>query len=98
MAPNPGHLALVELEKQGRLQCIVTQNVDGLHTAAGSQQRRRDPRLAAESPVSRLRAPTSRPSLKRPVTGLAELPRCPCGGLIRPGVVLFGEPLPEEAY
>ncbi|HEY8418297.1 MAG TPA: NAD-dependent protein deacylase [Limnochordales bacterium] len=97
VAPNAGHKALAELERQGRLQCIVTQNVDGLHTAAGS-------RNVAEIHGSLRRArchdcgrPHSPDVLKRPVTDLSELPRCACGGLIRPGVVLFGEMLPEDA-
>src|SRR5690606_14553189 len=97
VAPNPGHHALVELEKEGRLQCIVTQNVDGLHAAAGS-------RNVAEIHGSLRKArchdcgrPHSADILKRPVRSLAELPRCECGGLIRPGVVLFGEALPENA-
>ena len=97
VAPNPGHFALVELEKRGQLQCIVTQNVDGLHTAAGSHN-------VAEIHGSLRKARChdcgrSHPAeiLKRPVASLAELPRCPCGGLVRPGVVLFGEALPEEA-
>src|SRR5690606_10044055 len=97
VAPNPGHLALAELEKAGRLQCIVTQNVDGLHAAAGS-------RNVAEIHGSLRKArchdcgrPHSADILKRPVGSLAALPRCECGGLIRPGVVLFGEALPENA-
>lgn len=95
VAPNPGHKALVELERQGRLQCIVTQNVDGLHTAAGSRNV-----LEIHGSLRKARCHTcGRPYpseiLKRPVTTLAEVPRCACGGPIRPGVVLFGEMLPE---
>lgn len=96
VAPNPGHHALVELEKRGQLQCIVTQNVDGLHTAAGS-------RNVAEIHGSLRRARChdcgrhyAADVLKRPVAHLDDLPRCACGGPIRPDVVLFGEVLPEE--
>lgn len=97
VAPNPGHLALAELERQGKLHCIVTQNVDGLHTQAGSRnvyeihgslRQARCHTCGRFHPVE---------TLRKPVTSLSELPRCRCGGLIRPGVVLFGEMLPEDA-
>lgn len=97
VAPNPGHLALAELEKQGRLQCIITQNVDGLHSEAGSRnvvEIHGSLRKAHCHDCGRLH---SAEVLKKPVASLAELPRCDCGGLIRPGVVLFGEALPEAA-
>lgn len=96
-APNPAHLALVELERRGRLEAIVTQNVDGLHSLAGSREvaeihgtlrQARCHDCARVYPVS---------WLEKPVEDLALLPRCTCGGLIRPGVVLFGEMLPQEA-
>ncbi|OUN00398.1 MAG: hypothetical protein BAA04_06925, partial [Firmicutes bacterium ZCTH02-B6] len=96
VAPNPGHKALAWLEKQGRLKLIVTQNVDGLHQAAGS-------RNVAEIHGSLRRARCHQcgrkhppEMLKRPVTDFDALPRCPCGGLIRPDVVLFGELLPQQ--
>lgn len=96
-APNPAHWALVELERQGRLEAIVTQNVDGFHTEAGSQKvteihgtlrQARCHDCARVHPIS---------LLQEPIQELAALPRCTCGGLIRPGVVLFGEMLPHEA-
>lgn len=96
-APNPAHRALVELEGRGRLQTIVTQNVDGFHTEAGSRsvtEIHGSLRQAGchdcgrEHPVA---------LLQKPIHNLAELPRCTCGGLIRPGVVLFGEMLPQKA-
>lgn len=95
-APNAGHRALAELEKEGRLQCVVTQNVDGLHSEAGSRnvleihgslRKAHCHRCGREHPVERL---------KKPVQSLDDLPRCPCGGPIRPSVVLFGEPLPPD--
>lgn len=95
--PNAGHKALARLEQQGRLQLIVTQNVDGLHTAAGSQK-------VAEihGSLRRARCHTcgraySPDILRRPVKHFDDLPRCACGGLIRPDIVLFGELLPQEA-
>lgn len=96
-APNPAHRALVELERQGRLEAIVTQNVDGFHTEAGSQcvtEIHGTLRKARCHECGRVYPNTL---LKRPVADLAAAPRCQCGGAIRPGVVLFGEMLPYEA-
>lgn len=96
-APNPAHRALVELERLGRLETIVTQNVDGFHTEAGSRKvaeihgtlrQARCHDCAQLYPITLLEKPTE---------DLASLPRCTCGGLIRPGVVLFGEMLPQDA-
>ncbi|MCL6450144.1 MAG: NAD-dependent deacylase [Acetobacteraceae bacterium] len=99
--PNAAHRALARLEALGRLRAVVTQNVDGLHQAAGSRRvielhgnlRQASclgcPRLF---PISVLEYQLQRPS------GPGELPACPaCGGVLRPNVVLFGEPLPEAA-
>lgn len=98
VGPNPGHLALAELEKEGKLQCIVTQNVDGLHTEAGSRNVFEIHGSLRKAHCHRCRRPHPVEVLKRPVIELGELPRCECGGLIRPGIVLFGEMLPEEAF
>jgi NAD-dependent deacetylase len=91
--PNAGHLALVEMEKYFDRVDIITQNVDGLHTRAGSTRVHelhgslRDHRcLDCGKPYD----------LKDDEVGV---PKCPhCGGLIRPGVVWFGEMLPEEPW
>lgn len=91
--PNAGHLALVEMEKYFDRVDIITQNVDGLHTRAGSTRVHelhgslRDHRcLDCGKPYD----------LKADETGV---PKCPdCGGTIRPGVVWFGEMLPEEPW
>ena len=90
--PNPGHLALTELERMGILKCVVTQNVDGLHKLAGS-------RCVIELHGSIRRARCVNCSYKvnfnEPPKEIP--PKCPkCGSLLRPDVVWFGEPLPEE--
>ena len=91
--PNPGHYALVELEKRAPDFTLITQNVDGLHYRAGS---RRLLKLHGDIWVVRCTGCNSE-SVNREVP-LAELPpRCTCGALLRPGVVWFGESLPEEA-
>lgn len=92
--PNPGHLALVELERQGRLAGIVTQNTDGLHLAAGS-----NPALVHEIHGNARtwrcedchRTGPMADMLARVEAGDDD-PRCPrCGGITRATVILFGE-------
>jgi len=92
--PNPAHIGLAELERMGYLSSIVTQNVDGLHQAAGS-------RRVIEFHGSHRTLSCLKCSQK--VDGssftLADLPaRCPrCSSLLKPDVVFFGEPIPWEA-
>jgi len=93
--PNPGHYALVEMEKKVPYFTLITQNVDGLHRRAGSGVR--FPILELHGNIQRNKCFTE----NRPVETWEENgeipPRCPnCGGLIRPDVVWFGEALPEE--
>jgi NAD-dependent deacetylase len=92
--PNPGHLALVELERLGLLRCVITQNVDGLHQRAGQ-------RCVVELHGNIWRARCVRCGYRLVFTEPPREvpPRCPrCGGLLRPDVVWFGEPLPEDAW
>lgn len=87
--PNPAHLKLAELEKAGKLTAVVTQNIDGLHQAAGS-------RLVYELHGSVLRNKClrcGRPFGVEAVVESAGTPKCACGGIIKPEVVLYGEPL-----
>jgi NAD-dependent deacetylase len=96
--PNPGHLALAELEADGRLAGVVTQNTDGLHREAGS---RRLVELHGNGRTVRcLDCGSSEPRAEVQARLEAELPpRCrTCGGIhIKPAVVFFGEPLPPGA-
>ena len=90
--PNAAHLALARLEQQGKLQAIVTQNIDGLHQAAGSEK------------VFELHGSVHRNyCLKCGKFYTAEdmekstgVPRCACGGLIKPDVVLYEESLDQK--
>jgi NAD-dependent deacetylase len=97
VGPNAAHEALARLEAAGHLDAVVTQNVDGLHRAAGSEDVVElhgngsrvacldcDRRFDAEPVRDRVRAG------ERP-------PHCDCGGLLKPDVVLFGEQLPVGA-
>lgn len=87
--PNRAHLRLAELEQEGKLKAVITQNIDGLHQAAGSKN-------VLELHGSILRAYCSR--CKKPydadIINYGEgVPRCTCGGVIRPDIVLYEEPL-----
>lgn len=87
--PNNAHKKLAELETAGRLAGVVTQNIDGLHTAAGSRK------------VFELHGSIHRNTCLscgqkyglNYMTGCTGVPRCRCGGLIKPDVVLYEEPL-----
>lgn len=90
--PNRAHLRLAELEAEGKLKAVITQNIDGLHQAAGSKN-------VLELHGSILRAYCSR--CRRPfpadIINKGEgVPRCGCGGVIRPDIVLYEEPLDEK--
>ncbi len=98
VTPNPAHDALATLESDGRLASLITQNVDGLHEAAGSESIIRlhgtGSRVACESCGATFPAD---PVHDRAAAG--ELPpTCSdCGGVLKPDVVLFGESLPMGA-
>jgi len=90
--PNAGHLALVELERRVEAFTLVTQNVDGLHDLAGSKN---VIKLHGDIWVLRCLG-CGRERVDR--AALSELPPyCECGAMMRPGVVWFGEMLPEGA-
>lgn len=91
--PNPAHLALAELEARGKLMGVITQNVDNLHQAAGS-------RNVVEYHGNALRfvCLSCRGRWERAALDFSRLPiYCHCGGLIKPDVVFFGEPIPAAA-
>ena len=92
--PNAGHEALVRLERSKPRFWLITQNVDGLHERAGS---RRVIKLHGDIWLVRCVACGREQRDER--VPLPELPpRCACGGLLRPGVVWFGEALPPGAW
>jgi NAD-dependent deacetylase len=90
--PNAAHKKLAELEAAGRLRSVVTQNIDGLHQMAGSQRvwelhgsirRNFCMQCGRPYPVERIRDTQG-------------VPRCSCGGIIKPDVVLYEEPLDSQ--
>jgi len=92
--PNPGHLALVALERAKPRFTLATQNVDGLHERAGSENI-----LKLHGDIWTLRCTICGLERCDRRTPLPELPPlCECGGLLRPGVVWFGESLPNGAW
>lgn len=98
-APNPGHLALAELERLGILRCVITQNVDNLHQRAGSRKV-----LDYHGNNFRLRCSVCLARYEMAEYDLAGLrsegrlpPRCHrCGGIVKLDTVHFGEPIPED--
>lgn len=91
-APNSAHLKLAELEQAGRLSAIVTQNIDGLHQKAGSR--------AVYELHGSVHRYTCRSCGRRytleDIRKTSGIPTCACGGIIKPDVVLYGEPLDED--
>ncbi len=91
--PNVTHLFLKKLEDSNKLKAIITQNIDGLHSKAGNKK------------VLELHGTTfSNHCIKCNKKYNSDIvfksngvPKCTCGGIIKPDVVLYGEPLPENA-
>lgn len=96
--PNAAHIALAEAEARGKVKAVVTQNIDGLHQAAGSRNV-----LELHGSVHRNRCPhCGRSYSLEQMFSLRDasadgIPRCGCGHTVKPSVVLYGEPLPEAA-
>ena len=89
-SPNGGHLGLFDLEQMGRLQTIVTQNIDGLHQQAGSRDV-----IEFHGTFSKIRCTQCNARLNADQVNLKRLPpQCDCGGILRPDVVMFGEIIP----
>lgn len=95
--PNPAHFALAELEAAGRLSGIITQNIDGLHQAAGARRVfELHGHLRSASCLACGRQVPIEPLL--PTARRGRAPRCSCGGPFKPDVVLFDEALPQGVF
>ena len=92
--PNAGHRALAELERRGLVRAVVTQNIDGLHTRAGSRD---VTEVHGSIRTASCLACGTRVPLAQVIASLP-IPPCPeCGEVLKPDVVMFGELLPAGA-
>ena len=90
--PNRAHLRLAQLEREGKLKAVITQNIDGLHQAAGSKEV-----LELHGSILRAYCAKCRRIYPESIINHGEgVPRCGCGGVIRPDIVLYEEQLDEE--
>lgn len=90
--PNPAHCRLAELEKEGKLTAVVTQNIDGLHQAAGSKKV-----YELHGSIHRNYCMECGRFYDAEYVKEAEgVPRCECGGIIKPDVVLYEEGLDQK--
>lgn len=89
--PNKAHIKLAELEKAGKLNAVITQNIDGLHSAAGSKKV-----YELHGSVHRNYCLDCGKSYSaEDILASKGVPHCSCGGLIKPDVVLYGENLDD---
>ena len=90
--PNRAHLRLAELERDRKLKAVITQNIDGLHQAAGSKNV-----LELHGSILRAYCSRCRKSYDADVINHGTgVPRCSCGGVIRPDIVLYEEALDDD--
>jgi NAD-dependent deacetylase len=97
--PNAGHLAFVGLAAQGKLKALITQNIDGLHQASGL-----DPQLVLElhgnGTFASCLSCGARSSIDDAIERINQgerAPRCkPCGGLLKPATISFGQEMPRD--
>lgn len=91
---NPAHIKLAELEHQGKIKAVITQNIDGLHTKAGSKavyeihgttEKNYCTKCGKRYPADYIYKSTE------------DVPHCDCGGIVRCDVTLYEEQLPEDA-
>ncbi len=90
--PNAAHLKLAEMEEKGKLKAVITQNIDGLHQAAGSKEV-----LELHGSVHRNYCMRCHKFYDLDYIADSEgIPRCECGGIIKPDVVLYEEGLDSD--
>ena len=103
--PNQAHLAIAELEKLGKLDCVITQNIDGLHFKAGNSEEKVLQLHGTAIFVSCLscKKQYDRDDIQERIKEGQKAPRCDdCGGILKPATISFGQSMPEketqEAY
>ena len=90
--PNKAHKKLAEMEAAGKLNAVVTQNIDGLHQRAGSKRVYELHGSIHRNHCTRC----GRAYTAREIAAMKGVPHCDCGGVIKPDVVLYEEPLDEK--
>jgi NAD-dependent deacetylase len=96
--PNGAHRALVELERRGHLDAVITQNIDMLHRKAGTRELVEVHGSIEHSSCLTCRGGYPLAEVRRRLAAdLLSVPHCDCGEPLKPDVVLFGEWLPEDA-
>ncbi len=103
--PNQAHLAIAELERLGKLDCLITQNIDGLHFKAGNSPDKVLELHGTAMHVTCLNCHKryNRDEIQSRITTGVKAPRCDeCNGLLKPATISFGQSMPEkethEAY
>ena len=98
--PNPAHLAIAKMEELGKLDCVITQNVDGLHFKAGNSEERVLQLHGTAMHVSCLscRKSYDRDEIQERLRkNGGKAPRCDgCGGFLKPATISFGQSMPEK--
>ncbi|MCR5129659.1 MAG: NAD-dependent protein deacylase [Lachnospiraceae bacterium] len=93
--PNAVHKYLAKLEEQGKVAGVVTQNIDLLHEAAGSRKLFKIHGTVSANHCEKCGKVRGKDFI---FDNTDPIPRCVCGGMVRPDVVLYEEPLPQDAY
>ena len=92
-SPNDGHRGLAKLEEMGKLKTVITQNIDGLHQAAGNTDV-----IEFHGTFAWQRCMDCSRKYETRNVDISEIPpRCTCGGILRPDAVFFGEMIPQDA-
>ena len=94
--PNPAHLALAKLEAAGKLNSIITQNIDGLHQAANNRRVLEVHGHLREMTCIRCYSIKKSGPILDEFLANGSVPRCECGGVLKPNVILFGEQPPVK--
>jgi NAD-dependent deacetylase len=97
--PNPGHHAIAELDSLGRLDCVITQNIDGLHQRSGIPDEKVIELHGTAWWVNCLECGQRYPreQIQARLKGGIKVPRCDsCGGIMKPATISFGQAMPER--
>ena len=97
--PNNTHYAIAELERMGKLDCVITQNIDNLHQRAGNSPEKiiELHRTAFKVKCLKCGEQCDRDNIEQRLDKGEEVPRCnKCGGLLKPATISFGQAMPEK--